>query len=76
VHQAFAAISYNSAGSRYRWRAYRADGVEIDVEPTIRPQTVIRGFAAAPGINGRCTSTEQWRVDCLPADLVAPVTRA
>jgi hypothetical protein len=49
VHQAFAVVSYDSAGSRFRWRAYRAGGDELDVVPEVGRDRLTWGFPSPGG---------------------------
>lgn len=44
VHQAFAVISYDTKAKAYRWRAYRANGDEIDTTAEIADGKIVWGF--------------------------------
>lgn len=44
VHTAFAVISYDSTTQHFRWRAYRGDGAELDVVPSIGVDRLVWGF--------------------------------
>lgn len=55
VHQAFAVISLDMERDRFRMRAYRADGGEVDVEPTIGYGKLVWGFRDPRGPEIRFT---------------------
>ncbi len=48
VHQAFALVSYDSAGKAYRWRAFRATGDETATVPAISDNTIVWGMDVGP----------------------------
>lgn len=55
VHQAFAVLSFDPQKHGLRMRAYRADGVELDGDPVVSADTLVWGFAVAPGMRVRFT---------------------
>jgi hypothetical protein len=57
VHQAFAVVSYDAASQQYRWRAFRADGIEIDATPEVATDKLVWGFTPPKGPAVRFTLT-------------------
>lgn len=57
VHQAFAVVSFDAASQQFRWRAFRADGNEIDATPTVATDKLVWGFTPPKGPEVRFTFT-------------------
>ncbi len=44
IHNAFAVVSYDDQAKAFRWRAFRADGVEMDAAATVTERNIVWGF--------------------------------
>ena len=44
IHNAFAVVSYDGKANAFRWRAFRADGVEMDAAATVTERNIVWGF--------------------------------
>jgi hypothetical protein len=57
VHQAFAVVSFDATSQQFRWRAFRADGNEIDATPEVSTDKLVWGFLPPKGPTVRFTLT-------------------
>jgi hypothetical protein len=55
VHNAFAVVSYDGPAKQFRWRAFRADGLTLDVEARVSENSLVWGFPAPRGGDIRFT---------------------
>jgi hypothetical protein len=55
IHNAFAVVSYDEAAKRFRWHAYRADGLFVDAETTVAENQMVWSFANPRGGKVRFT---------------------
>jgi hypothetical protein len=55
VHNAFAVASYDGEKKTFRWRAYRADGLVLDVDAAVGENSLIWGFRSPQGGDIRFT---------------------
>jgi hypothetical protein len=64
VHQAFAVVSYDDKGKRYRFQAYTERGTYTEAEATVSDGKLVWGFRAPPLGDIRytitVTDTGQW----------------
>lgn len=58
VHQAFGVLSWDAERKAYRWRAYRADGGELETTPEISADKFVWGFDGPNGVKIRFTITK------------------
>jgi hypothetical protein len=49
VHNAFAVLSYDEAAKRFRWHAYRADGLFVDADTVVGDNQMVWSFANPRG---------------------------
>ena len=56
-HLAFAVMSYDSASSTFRWRAFRKEGDEIQDQPTVSDRKLVWGFGVPSAGRVRFTIT-------------------
>lgn len=47
IHSAFAVVSFDKEAKVYRWRAFKADGTSLDVQPQVTDNLLIWGFKDA-----------------------------
>lgn len=57
VHQAFGVLSFDAARQAFRWRAYRADGQEVEATPEVSENRFVWGFEGN-GMKVRFTITK------------------
>jgi hypothetical protein len=58
VHQAFAVASFDAAQQAFRWRAFRAEGNEIEARPEVSQDKLVWGFTPPQGPAVRFTITK------------------
>lgn len=55
IHNAFAVASYDDKTKQFRWHAFRADGLSLDVEAKVNENSLVWGFPAPRGGDIRFT---------------------
>lgn len=58
VHQAFAVASFDASRQTFHWRAFRADGNEIDATPDVSADKLVWGFTPPNGPAVKFTITK------------------